>query len=130
MKILALLLAAPFLGPLPGRASSEADTQAPVHAIASWYGETHRGKLMANGHPFDPNKLTAASWFFPLGTVVEIRLAGNASRTVTVKVTDRGPARELVRRGRLIDLSFAAFEALADPRTGLVSVVIRPVPAR
>jgi rare lipoprotein A (peptidoglycan hydrolase) len=33
--------------------------------IASWYGEQHQGRIMANGQPFDRRKLTAASWYFP-----------------------------------------------------------------
>ena len=39
---------------------------------ASWYGEDHRGRLMANGKKFNPDKLTAASWFYPLGTRVRV----------------------------------------------------------
>src|SRR5579862_977014 len=60
---------------------------------ASWYGESHRGRLMANGQPFDPDQLTAASWFYPLGTRVVVT---HDARTVTVEITDRGPAHRLV----------------------------------
>jgi rare lipoprotein A len=133
VKLLALALAACILTPCVGLASSTPQPHvldpASTSAVgtASWYGEAHRGKPMANGDPFDPEKLTAASWFFPLGTTVEVRLLGEPSRAVQVKITDRGPARELVRRGRLIDLSQAAFRTLTDPRLGLISVVLKPV---
>lgn len=43
----------------------------PVHAAqcgkASWYGEAHHGRLMANGKPFNVHALTAASNSLPLG---------------------------------------------------------------
>jgi rare lipoprotein A len=96
---------------------------------ASWYGETHRGRLMANGKKFDPSKLTAASWFYPLGSKVRVvhRSPGRRLRSVLVTITDRGPARELVQDGRVIDLTQAAFKRLGDPDLGLISVLVRRV---
>ncbi len=41
-----------------------------------------------------------------------------------IKITDRGPADWLVRQGRTIDLSRAAFEMLADPALGTIDVSI------
>lgn len=81
---------------------------------------------MANRMPFDPDKLTAASWFYPLGTKVRVTsLAGSSStRTVLVTVTDRGPDWKLVRAGRIIDLGYAAFRKIADPASGLVKVTV------
>lgn len=100
---------------------------------ASWYGEDHRGRLMANGQRFDPDKLTAASWFYPLGTRVRVTLKTDPNvlnpqpaRTVLVTITDRGPHSRLVRDGRVIDLSHAVFRRLADPALGLIEVIIRP----
>jgi len=90
---------------------------------ASWYGEEHRGRLMANGRPFNPDRLTAASWFFELGTKVVVTHNG---RSVVVEITDRGPARHLVREGRKIDLSHAAFIRLGNPSRGLIAVTVRP----
>jgi rare lipoprotein A len=86
---------------------------------ASWYGEPHRGMLMANGKRFDPDRLTAASWFFDLGTKVVV---SHGSRSVVVVITDRGPAPRLVKEGRKIDLSRAAFAKLANPDLGLIEV--------
>ncbi|MBI3191200.1 MAG: septal ring lytic transglycosylase RlpA family lipoprotein [Pedosphaera parvula] len=91
--------------------------------LASWYGEEHRGKLMANGKPFDPDAFTAASWFFPLGTWVSVTCG---SQVVVVEITDRGPAERLVQQGRVIDLSHAAFARLADPKLGLITVTVQP----
>ena len=97
--------------------------------VASWYGESHRGRLMANGKKFDPDKLTAASWFYPLGTKVKVTLhvATTPPRSVVVTVTDRGPAWDLVREGRIIDLGQAAFRRLGNPDTGLVPVTVVPL---
>jgi rare lipoprotein A len=89
---------------------------------ASWYGEQHRGLPMADGHPFNPDRLTAASWFFPLGTKV---LVIHDSQHVVVEITDRGPAKRLVKEGRKIDLSLAAFAKLAPLDAGLINVEIR-----
>ncbi|MDB6017654.1 MAG: Rare lipoprotein [Pedosphaera sp.] len=109
--------------------------QPPAAGHASWYGEDHRGKLMANGKPFDPDKLTAASWFYPLGTKVQVilqeetaALPPKSPHTVLVVITDRGPARRLVNQGRIIDLSQAAFKELAAPELGLIPVEVRLVP--
>ncbi len=99
----------------------------PTTGLASWYGEDHRGKLMANGKRFDPDKLTAASWFYPLGTKLRVTLKdASSARVVQVTVTDRGPHRRLVRDGRIIDLAAAAFRRLARPELGLVTVTIQP----
>jgi rare lipoprotein A len=89
---------------------------------ASWYGEEHRGRPMSNGKQFNPDKLTAASWFYPLGTRVVVTHAG---RSVVVEITDRGPARRLVNEGRKIDLSHAAFARLANPDCGLIVINVK-----
>lgn len=100
---------------------------------ASWYGEDHRGRLMANGQRFDPDQLIAASWFYPLGTRVRVTLKTDPNvlnpqpaRSVVVTITDRGPHNRLVRGGRIIDLSHGVFRRLADPDVGLIEVIVRP----
>jgi rare lipoprotein A len=101
----------------------------PSSGEASWYGEAHRGRLMANGKKFDPDKLTAASWFYPLGAQIRVmhQAPGRRSRSVLVTITDRGPARDLVENGRVIDLTHAAFKRLGNPDVGLLPVVLRRV---
>ena len=111
-----------LLATLPlGYATANAD-EPRTHTVASWYGEDHRGKLMANGKKFNPDRLTAASWFYPLGAKVRVTSANKRLRSVVVTITDRGPAWELVHNGRAIDLSHAAFRQLAAPKEGLVQV--------
>lgn len=99
-----------------------------VHArrtlTASWYGERERGKLMANGKPFDPDKFTCASWDYSLGTILKIYRPGVPyAKSFAVKVTDRGPAKRLLKT-RQIDLSHAAFQALAPLKLGLIQVTV------
>ncbi len=84
---------------------------------------------MSNGKRFNPDKFTAASWFYPLGTKVRVTLTSplEARRSVVVTITDRGPDKDLVRDGRIIDLSHAPFKQLAPPYLGLVAVAVHPL---
>lgn len=86
--------------------------------VASWYGDEAAGRRMANGQPFNPKALTAASYRYPLGTRLRVSCG---KKNVIVFLTDRGPNRRL---GRDIDLSRAAFERLAPLRKGLIQVTI------
>jgi rare lipoprotein A len=113
---------------LGGRGLARAEA-AVTNGVASWYGEEHRGKLMANGKRFNPDKFTAASWFYPLGTKVRVTVASPSprQRSVEVTITDRGPDKDLVRDGRIIDLSHAPFKQLAPPYLGLIAVAVQPL---
>ncbi len=91
--------------------------------IASWYGEQRQGRKMANGQRFDRNKLTAASWYFPLGTVVRVVNVKNGE-SVVVTITDRGPN---LRLNRILDLSEAAANKLGYVSEGLTPVFLYPV---
>lgn len=97
----------------------------PTRGLASWYGEDHRGKPMANTKPFDPDKLTCASWFYPFGTKLRVSCAEGTSRSVIVTVTDRGPNKRF--KTRIVDLSAAAFKRIAHPDKGLTRVRIEVV---
>lgn len=103
--------------------------------LASWYSSAdacpHNPDPrcpMTNGRSLYDQEATqpyfAASWDYPLGTRL---LVGSALQRITVVVTDRGPARRLYRQGRLLDLSKAAFHALAPLEQGLVEVEITEV---
>lgn len=89
--------------------------------LASWYGLELAGRSMANGQPFDPEKLTAASWHYPLGTTVKVT---HGTNSVIVIITDRGPNRRF--KDREIDLSRAAFKRLAPLDKGLIPVQVTP----
>ena len=92
---------------------------------ASWYGEKHQGRKMANGQRFDRHKLTAASWYFPLGTTIRV-VSVKSGESVVVTITDRGPN---LRLHRILDLSEAAAERLGYVGQGLTPVFLYPVPS-
>lgn len=87
--------------------------------IASWYGGKFHGRLTANGEVFDTNELTAAHKELPFGTTVVVTNIANG-KTVTVRINDRGP----FVGDRVIDLSYAAAQALDMVRSGTANVLI------
>ncbi len=90
---------------------------------ASYYSYECAKLPMANGRPFNPEKRTCASWFYDFGTMLAVRSL-DTGRVTHVVVTDRGPNKRLVKRGRIIDLSKRAFEDICDLEKGLTRVVV------
>ncbi len=81
---------------------------------------------MANGRLLDDSKKTCASWDYKFGTVLLITNTRNG-KSVEVTVTDRGPNKYLYRQGRVLDLSLAAFSAIADTEQGIITVTVRVI---
>lgn len=93
-----------------------------VIGVASWYGGKHQGRKTASGRRFDKNELTAASPDLPLGSQIRVLNLTNG-KSITVTITDRGPA---LRLHRILDLSeFAAIE-LDYKQKGVAPVLITP----
>jgi|SRR3990167_2829246 len=67
----------------------------------------------------------SASWFYKLGTVIEVCREDDRSRCVKTRVLDRGPNKRLTNR--VVDLSESAFAELASPRQGLVNVTVKEI---
>lgn len=97
--------------------------EAPEFGMASFYSYECADQPMANGESFDPEKRTAASWFYDLGTVLLVKSLDTGLMTEVV-VTDRGPNKRLVKKGRIIDLSKRAFEDICALQKGLTNVTI------
>ena len=91
--------------------------------IASYYGRAHDGRRTASGEVFDMNGMTAAHRTLPFGTRVRVTNLANG-REAVVRINDRGP----FRRGRIIDLSYAAARRLGivGPGVAKVRVEIEP----
>ncbi len=87
---------------------------------ASWYGRDFHGKLTANGERYDMHALSAAHKTLPLPTLVRVTNLENG-RSVVVRVNDRGP----FVKNRLIDLSFAAANALGYTKQGTARVRVQ-----
>jgi rare lipoprotein A len=84
---------------------------------ASWYGEKFHGRRTASGEVYDMYQLTAAHKALPLGTLVMVTHVRNGN-SVMVTINDRGP----FVRGRIIDLSYAAAQALGMVEEGVSKV--------
>ena len=81
---------------------------------ASFYAE---GQMTSNGETFDPEALTAAHKTLAFNTKVRVTNPANG-KSVVVRINDRGPYID----GRCIDLSRAAFQAIAPLDLGEVEV--------
>ncbi|PMS29611.1 septal ring lytic transglycosylase RlpA family lipoprotein [Paraburkholderia rhynchosiae] len=90
--------------------------------IASWYGKMFHGRRTASGERYDMHALTAAHRTLPLGACVRVTTLGRA-RSVVVRINDRGP----FVHGRIIDLSYAAAEALGVRVAGSLPVKLEPI---
>ncbi len=131
LRILGLAIVASLLWTSPTSAATQrAKAQKATKKLkvtyigtASWYGQQHQGRKMANGKRFDRHKLTAASWYFPLGTPIRVVNVKNG-QSVVVTITDRGPN---LRLHRILDLSEAAAAHLDYVGKGLTPVFISPV---
>ena len=86
-----------------------------VHQL-SLYGEEFHGQGTAFGETFDMHALTAAHRTFPYNTLVKVTNTRNG-KSVTVRINDRGP----YVKGRDMDLSVAAFEAIEDRSKGVAN---------
>jgi rare lipoprotein A len=97
----------------------------PLVGVASWYSRTDRGirETTANMEKFSDKMHTCAVWNLPFNTLVRVTNLVNG-KSVVVRVNDRGPAKHLVRKGRIIDLTKGAFLKIADPGDGLIPIKI------
>jgi len=102
---------------VPVRAAS---AQQPV--VASWYGQEHHGKPMANGEPFNMYAATIAHKELPLGTRVELSNPETGQKVQAV-VTDRGPFIQ----GRDVDLSYGLARRLNMVEKGVGRLLMRVV---
>jgi rare lipoprotein A len=114
--------------PVPTAAPTPAPTPAPTAApkpelfeagVASTYGEDDgfEGNLTACGQVFRTNVVQVAHKSLPCGTLLRIE-DSDTGRSVIAKVTDRGPYIP----GRIVDLSWGAFEQLDPSGPGLLNV--------
>jgi rare lipoprotein A len=87
---------------------------------ASWYDQV--GSPTASGESLDTFTATAAHRSLPLASYAKVTNLDNR-RSVMVKINDRGP----YIRGRIIDLSPRAADALNMKGAGVVAVVIEPM---
>ncbi|HEX5598934.1 MAG TPA: septal ring lytic transglycosylase RlpA family protein [Micromonosporaceae bacterium] len=121
--------ATPTAAPSPTRAAAPS----PTRTAASSPSKTASGNVVArgtcgasfyyepqptaSGERFDPEALTAAHKTWAFNTRVKVTNPANG-KSVVVRINDRGPYID----GRCLDLSRAAFRAIADLNLGVINV--------
>jgi rare lipoprotein A len=109
--------------PIPAKTTTPTPAAATFETgVAAYYARKFHGAMTASGERLDVNALTAAHRTLPFGTYVKVTNLANG-KSVTVRINDRGPHD----RGRVIDLSPGAAEALDMVRAGVANVELRPI---
>jgi len=90
--------------------------------IASFYALKFQFRRTASGESFNNLAMTAAHKTLPFGTKVLVTNVKN-SKSVTVTINDRGP----FIKGRIIDLTRAAFSKIGNIDSGTVKVKINVI---
>lgn len=95
--------------------------------VASWYGSgylsEHLNRHTAHGEVFNPEALTAASYYHPFGTRLKVTNLETGVSTI-VRVNDLGPHH---RFNRILDLSRESFRRICPLDRGLIRVRIEEV---
>jgi rare lipoprotein A len=89
---------------------------------ASFYSKKFNGRKTAYGERVNTEMLAGAHRSLPLNTLVEVTNLDN-QRSVIVRINDRGP----FSKGRVIDLTHAAAQALGMVSRGVANVSLRVV---
>lgn len=112
--------------PSPTPASTPEHSPSYYYGQASWYGAEYcdnKPCRTASGDWFDENAFTAAcDYNIPLGSKLIASVEGNS---IEVVCNDRGSFAK--RCGRILDLSKAAFKALAPNSKGVIWVRVKVV---
>ncbi len=92
-----------------------------LHGItdASWYGRYFHGRTTRYGERYDMDGLTCACNRLPYNTRLLVTNMAN-NKSVVVRVNDTGAFKKVY-----LDLSRAAFAAIADTNTGIITVEVR-----
>jgi rare lipoprotein A len=90
--------------------------------MASYYARKFQHRKTASGERLNNNAMTAAHKTLPFGTEVIVKNLNNG-KSVEVRINDRGP----FVKGRIIDLTRAAFSKIANLDKGVAKVEIRVV---
>ena len=90
--------------------------------IASYYSMKFQYKKTASGERFNNYAMTAAHKSLPFGTKALVTNINNG-KAVMVTINDRGP----YVKGRIIDLTQAAFSTIENLDKGITKVKIRVV---
>jgi rare lipoprotein A (peptidoglycan hydrolase) len=90
--------------------------------LATWYGPGFEGQTTKCGQTFHSTDMTASSNDLPCGTVIDVTNVQNG-KSVVVTVDDTGG----FSHPQILDLTPAAFSALATPDVGVLEVSVSRV---
>tara|TARA_B110000003_G_scaffold26860_1_gene25457 strand:+ start:350 stop:835 length:486 start_codon:yes stop_codon:yes gene_type:complete len=93
--------------------------------IASWYGKKFHGRLTSTREIYNMYKLTAAHKSLPIPCYAKVTNLSN-KKSIVVRINDRGP----FKKGRIIDLSYAAAKKLGIVSKGIARVHVETIDAR
>ena len=96
-----------------------------LEGISSFYSKSLDGTLTSTGERFYNNKYTAACNLYKLNTIVRVTNMRNG-KTVLVRINDRMHPN-MLKKGRVIDLSQSAAKQLAFSSKGLVKVRVNAI---
>jgi rare lipoprotein A len=94
----------------------------PMQGVASWY----HARRTASGERFSDATLTCAMRRRDYGKLYKVCNRDNG-KCVVVRQNNFGPSKKLYNKGRIIDLSKAAFRRLADLKKGVIRVTVTEV---
>jgi rare lipoprotein A len=98
----------------------------PEHGYAAFYRQSLEGHKTACGGTYSSMQLTAAHPKLPCGTKLRVTNLRNG-KAVRVTVTDHGPSRGGKDGERIIDVSYAAAQALGFVKQGTTLVKVEVV---
>lgn len=90
-----------------------------IIGLATWYGPGFQGNLTYSGEPYNMYKVSCASNYYRIGTVLHVTDLDNG-KSVDCKVNDKGGFKYPI----VVDLSYAAFEKLDNSDKGVLNVEI------
>ena len=93
-----------------------------IEGVSSFYSKNLNGTWTSTGERFYNNKYTAACNLFKLNTIVRVTNLQNG-HTVLVRINDRMHPN-MLKKGRVIDLSQSAAKQLVFRSNGLVKVMV------
>ena len=96
-----------------------------IIGISSFYNSKFNGRATSMGERFYNNKYTAACNLYKLNTIVRVTNLRNG-KTVLVRINDRMHPN-MLRKGRVIDLSQSAAKQLVFNSKGLVKVKVEAI---
>lgn len=96
-----------------------------ITGIASFYSFNLNGTLTSTGEHYYNKKRTAACNLFKLNTLVRVTNMRNG-KTVIVRINDRMHPN-MLKMGRVIDLSHSASKKLITSSKGIVKVVVEAI---